>query len=138
MEYRALLLAAFRGLDVRILVPRRNNILLVKWASQSYYARLVRAGCRICEGSGAFDHSKVMLVDADASIVGSANWDPRSLVLNFEFNLACFDGDLSRPLVRPFKAHWQRGREVTEDAIRNWSFLRQVRNGVARLFVPYI
>lgn len=134
----ALLLAVFRGLDVRILVPSRNNILLVKWASQSYYARFVSAGCRICEGSGPFDHSKVMLVDDDVVIVGSANWDPRSLVLNFEFNLACFHGDLSRALERHFEAHWLRGMEVTKAAIRDWSFPRRVRNGIARLFVPYI
>ena len=96
--YSALVTCALRGVKVKILVPGTNNLPFVQWASRTMYAPLLKRGCRIMEGVGAFDHSKIMTVDGKFSLIGSTNLDPRSLRLNFEFNLACFDDQLAQAL----------------------------------------
>jgi cardiolipin synthase A/B len=87
----ALNLAALRGVSVEILLPEKNNLALVQWASTAYWPQLLDKGCRIFLSPAPFDHSKLMVVDGAWTLLGSANWDPRSLLLNFEFNVECFD-----------------------------------------------
>ncbi len=94
----ALNLAAMRGVQVDILLPARNNLPLVMWASRAMWWQVLQHGGRIWLTPPPFDHSKLMLVDGCWVLLGSANWDPRSLRLNFEFNLECYDTDLAQRL----------------------------------------
>ena len=87
----ALRQAAFRGVDVKVLVPSNNNHPTVQFASQALYAELLVAGVRIFERAPPFIHSKAAVIDDTVSIIGSANFDPRSLYLNYETNLVVFD-----------------------------------------------
>jgi cardiolipin synthase A/B len=131
-------LAAMKGVDVSIIIPEKNNLILVQWASEAHWAPLLEAGCRVYLTQPPFDHSKLMLVDGAWSLIGSANLDPRSLQLNFEFNLECYDGELAgvlAPLVDDRKAE---AREVTLEDVRARPFGAKLRNGVARLASPYL
>lgn len=87
----ALQQAAFRGVDVKILVPAINNHPTIRFASQALYTRLLTAGVRIFERKPPFIHGKAMVIDGEAAFIGSANMDSRSLKLNYETNLAVFD-----------------------------------------------
>jgi cardiolipin synthase len=87
----ALQQAAFRGVDVKILVPSVNNHPSIRFASQALYTRLLMAGIRIFERKPPFIHGKAMVIDGEVAIVGSTNMDSRSLKLNYETNLAIFD-----------------------------------------------
>jgi cardiolipin synthase len=87
----ALQQAAFRGVDVKILVPAVNNHPTIRYASQALYTRLLMAGVRIFERRAPFIHAKAMVIDGEVAFVGSANMDSRSLILNYETNLAVFD-----------------------------------------------
>jgi cardiolipin synthase len=87
----ALQQAAFRGVDVKILVPAVNNHPTIRYASQALYTRLLMAGVRIFERRAPFIHAKAMVIDGEVAFVGSANMDSRSLTLNYETNLAVFD-----------------------------------------------
>lgn len=82
---RALLRARRRGAHVAVIVPRHSDVIFVQWASRHIYEALLRRGVRIYERRDVMLHSKVMVVDADWSIVGSCNLDPRSLRINAEF-----------------------------------------------------
>ncbi len=82
----ALVAAALRGVDVRLLVPQRSDHLLVELASHSYYPRLLEAGARVFLYRRGFVHAKAMVVDDWLASVGSANMDIRSFRLNFELN----------------------------------------------------
>jgi len=79
-----------------------------------------------------------MLVDSCWVLLGSANWDPRSLRLNFEYNLECYDIDLGKQLERWVQARLQSAHRVTLDEVDERSLPAKLRDGVARLATPYL
>ena len=136
--FSALIACALRGVKVRILLPSQNNIPMVKWASRTVYAPLLKRGCRIYETAAPFDHSKALVIDGAFSLIGSTNWDPRSLQLNFEFNLACFDDKLARALNTEFDRKLATSTEITLETLAAQSVAEQLRNGIARLLIPLL
>ncbi|MFT4181445.1 MAG: phosphatidylserine/phosphatidylglycerophosphate/cardiolipin synthase family protein [Rhizobium sp.] len=87
----ALVTAARRGVEVDIVVPAANNLVLVDRAMTAQFDQMLKNYCRIWRAEGAFDHSKLMAVDGNWAYVGSSNLDPRSLRLNFEVDLEVMD-----------------------------------------------
>jgi cardiolipin synthase len=129
-------LCATRGVEVSIITPAKNNIPMVAWAARTLYPDLLEAGCRIYESPAPFDHSKILLIDDAWSCVGSTNWDPRSLRLNFEFNLACHDEALAATLSSIFEMKKAECHELTTDMLEMTPMSQRLRNGIARLFIP--
>lgn len=131
-------LASLRGVNVDILLPEKNNLKGVQWASNALLWQLLIRGCRIWKVPPPFDHSKLMLVDDAWVFLGSSNWDPRSLRLNFEMNVEVHDRSLGRQGVEWFEAKKSRSREVTLQEVDNRSFPIRLRDGIAKLFIPYL
>lgn len=134
----ALKLCALRGLEVTILTPARNNIPPVGWAARTLYPELLHVGCRIFESPPPFDHSKLFLVDDAWACIGSTNWDPRSLRLNFEFNLFCHDPALAGKLTNLFDQRLMEASEIRLRDLENLSGAERLRNGFASLFIPLL
>lgn len=134
----ALKLCATRGVAVTIVTPAVNNIAFVAWAARTLYPELLNAGCRIFESPSPFDHSKILLIDEVWSFVGSTNWDPRSLRLNFEFNLINHDPVLAAQLYDIFEQKKAECHEITEAMLDAASTAERLRNGFARLFIPLL
>jgi cardiolipin synthase len=130
--------AALRGVRVEILLPEENNHPLADWASQALLWQFVKNACTVCYTPPPFDHTKLMLVDGAWALIGSANWDPRSLRLNFEFNVECYDATLGAQLGGFMDEKWASGRVVTAAELDGMSLLRRLRNGIARLASPYL
>ena len=84
---RSLCAAALRGVDVRVLVPAKNDVRIVQWAGRAAYSDLLRAGARVFEYQPRTLHAKTLLVDDDWSTIGTANFDYRSFFINYELNL---------------------------------------------------
>ena len=99
----ALTAAAFRGVAVDIVLPRKNNLPYVAWATQAILWQLLRYGIRVHYQPPPFAHTKYLLVDSGYALVGSSNLDPRSLRLNFEFNLEIYDEAFVERLGRHFE-----------------------------------
>ncbi len=134
----ALSLAAMRGVEVEILLPSKNNLPTVKWASMHQMPRLVARGCRVALTQPPFDHSKIFVVDGVCSLVGSANWDARSLRLNFEVDVLCYDEVLAACLgdlldTKKQGAHWLAAADFHDRPA-----LVKLRDAVARLASPYL
>jgi cardiolipin synthase A/B len=138
--FSSLISCALRGVRVRIITPSgaANNLPFVHWASRTMYAPFLRRSIRIFEQEAPFDHSKLLIIDGIFSMIGSTNIDPRSLKLNFEFNLACFDDHLSARLNREFDLKLARSTEITFDTLALQTLPARLRNGVARLFTPLL
>jgi len=134
----SLRLAAIRGVQIDIIIPARSNLRFVDWASHARLDELLVDGCNIWFGPQPFNHTKLMLVDDDWALVGSSNWDPRSLRLNFELNVECQDRALLRDLEALFEAERSDSRAVTLEEMMNRSMAVRLRDGVARLFSPYL
>ncbi|HBG07481.1 MAG: cardiolipin synthase B [Geobacteraceae bacterium GWC2_58_44] len=84
---RSLLRAAGRGVQVRLLLPHKSDVPLVRLVSRTYYAQLLKNGIEIFELDSAVLHAKVLLIDESWTMVGSANMDPRSFHRNYELNV---------------------------------------------------
>jgi cardiolipin synthase len=134
----ALNLAALRGVRVDILLPSHNNLPLVHWASRAHWWQMLEHGCRIWLAPPPFDHSKLMLVDNAWTLLGSANWDPRSLRLNFELNVECYDPALAGQLTAHLRTRLARAHEVTLAEVDGRNLPARLRDGVARLLTPYL
>jgi len=106
MLQHALRTAARLGRDVRILVPARSNQRIADFARGDYLRDLEEAGCTILRHTGGMVHAKVVVID-DIAMLGSANLDVRSMLLNFEASLMVYDA----PSVSAI-AHWFSGLEA--------------------------
>jgi cardiolipin synthase len=134
----ALNTAALRDVEVDIILPVENNLPFVQWATFGQIRPLLERGCRVWMTPPPFDHSKVAVVDERWSLVGSANWDPRSLRLNFEFNVECYDYQLADYLDSWALEKRSRAERLTLEAFDNRPFLHVLRDNVARLAAPYL
>jgi cardiolipin synthase A/B len=134
----ALNVAAMRGVAVDILLPQRSNLRIVDWASQAQWWQILEYGCRLWLTPAPFDHSKLLLVDNCWALVGSANWDPRSLRLNFEFDVECYDAELAVALGGLFESKRRQARRVTLEQIDARGLPLRLRDGAARLLTPFL
>lgn len=134
----ALNVAALRGVRVQILVPEQNNLPWCHWAMQASIQELVKNGCEVYFAPGDFDHSKLFVVDQTWSLFGSSNWDERSMRLNFELNVECYDPELATHLSRRISERLLLSRRVGLTELESLSFFVRVRDGFARLFLPYL
>ena len=135
---KALNVAALRGVSVDIVLPSDNNMPAVEWAGVRSVRELIEKGCRVHFSAPPFDHTKLMVIDGVWSLVGSTNWDPRSLRLNFEFNVECYNPDFSGEMARFIEEKIAGGRTITVDEIDSRSFPIRLRDGLARLASPYL
>jgi cardiolipin synthase len=134
----ALSVARLRGVSVEILLPCRGDVPFVQWASAAHWWQLLEPGCRIWVAPPPFDHTKLCVVDDEWSLVGSPNWDPRSLALNYEFALECYDPAVAAELSSQFLERRERAREVTLAEMDARSLPLRLRDGLARLAAPLL
>ena len=127
-----------RGVQVEILLPEKNNLAFVQWASTGMLWQVLQQGCRVYAVPPPFDHSKLMVVDGVWALIGSANWDPRSLRLNFEFNVEVYDRALAGELHDYMGQKIAQSREISLDDLAQRPMRIQLRDGIARLFSPYM
>ncbi len=134
----ALNVAALRGVEVDIILPQANNLALVKWASTALLWQVLERGCRVWMSPPPFDHTKLMLVDRTWVLLGSGNWDPRSLRLNFEFDVECYDTELAENLASWMCEKRKLARTITLEDVDGRPLWMRLRDGVARLLTPYL
>ena len=132
----ALALAARRGVVVDLVVPERSNHRPVDWAMRAHVGPLLQAGCRIWLNPPPFDHSKLMVVDGAWSLVGSANWDMRSLRLNFELDVEIYDVATAAEITARIGAG--HGRRLTTEMLARRALPARLRDAAMRLALPYI
>ena len=130
--------AALRGVRVDIVLPARCNLRLVQWACTAQLGQVLEHGCRVWLAPSPFAHTKLMIVDRAWVLFGSSNWDPRSLRLNFEFDVECYDADLAGRLDDEVARTVGRSRAVTPTTLCARSLPAKLRDGAARLLTPYL
>ncbi|MFN5153054.1 MAG: phospholipase D-like domain-containing protein [Gemmatimonadota bacterium] len=134
----ALSVAALRGVEVRIVLPAHVNIVPVQWAAAAQLWQVLRPGCRVFLSPKPFDHSKLMVVDRHWALVGSTNWDPRSLRLNFELDVELYCATCASALDDHAQARIAESREVSLAELDGRPLGMKVRDGLARLLSPYL
>jgi cardiolipin synthase A/B len=130
--------AAMRGVEVDIVIPSVSDLPHVHWAMFGQLWQVLDHGCRVWLRPPPFDHSKLMVVDGAWTFLGSSNWDARSLRLNFELNVECYSVELGAHMDGLIQARVGTARALTLEAINARSLPVKLRDGVARLFAPYL
>jgi cardiolipin synthase A/B len=134
----ALDVAAMRGVEVDILLPSVSDLPHVHWAAFGQLWQVLERGCRVWLSTAPFDHSKLMVVDGAWTLLGSANWDARSLRLNFELNVECYSVEFGARMEGLLQARINAARPVTMDEIHARPLAVKLRDGAARLFAPFL
>jgi cardiolipin synthase len=134
----ALTTAALRGVEISLVLPGHNNLPFVAWASRASYWELLKNNIRIFEQPAPFSHTKLFQVDDCWTLIGSANLDTRSLRLNFELNLSIYDLSFSTAISRHFDRALADSRPITLAEVDGRTLPVRLRDGVARLFSPYL
>lgn len=134
----AIITTALRGVAVNVVLPARNNLPFVHWATRAMLAELLENGVRIHYQPPPFVHTKLLVVDDIWAMIGSANLDPRSLRLNFELNLSIFDSTLVARLTEHFEKCLAVSHEVTTAELAQASLPVKLRDNLARLVSPYL
>ena len=130
--------SALRGVQVDIIIPSRSNFAVMDWAMRPQLSELIENGCCVHFSPPPFDHAKLFTVDGVWSLIGSTNWDARSLRLNFEYNVECYDTTLAESLDALAEGRIAQAHHVTLNELNAFSLPVRLRNGLARLLAPYI
>lgn len=131
-------LAAMRGVVVDIVLPEKSNLRFCDWAGTPALEWLTRSGCRVWKTKAPFDHSKMMTVDGVWATIGSANWDDRSLRLNFEFNLECYGETFAQALDALIERRISTARPVSHKELAARTLPARMRDSFFRLASPYL
>ena len=134
----ALNLAALRGVRVDIILPAENNLPFVHWASRAMWWQVLQRGCHLWLTPPPFDHSKLMVVDGHWVSFGSANWDARSLRLNFELNVEGYGREFAGEMEKIAAQKIFGAREVTLAEVDGRSLPTKLRDALARLCSPFL
>ncbi|MDV6032498.1 MAG: cardiolipin synthase [Phycisphaera sp. RhM] len=134
----ALQLAAFRGVDVRVLIPGIPDKPWIKLAAMSYVNQVIQAGVKVYEYGDGFLHQKVVLVDGYASAIGTANFDNRSFRLNFEITVLTIDDEFTDEVEQMLSKDFANSREITRDALAARRWWSVAISQIARLFAPIL
>jgi cardiolipin synthase len=134
----ALDVAVMRGVQIDVVIPEQGNLPFVQWAQTAGLWQVLERGCRIWASPPPFDHTKLVVVDGVWSLLGSANWDPRSLRLNFELEVEAYDPALASAVEALAAGRMRRGRRVTMHDVNARPLAAKLRDGVVRLLSPYL
>jgi len=130
--------AARRGVDVRILLPGRSDVPLVRHAGHGFYTALLRRGVRVFEYQRAILHAKTAVADDFLSLTGSSNLDFRSFHFNAECNVLMLDSETGRMFSDAFEADLKDSTEITPELWARRSFLHRAGDAIARRLGPIL
>ena len=134
----ALTTAARRGVEIDIVVPGVNNLVLVDRAMTAQFDQVLKNYCRIWRAKGPFDHSKLLSIDGTWAFVGSSNLDPRSLRLNFEIDIEVLDADFAGRIDARIGSAISFATPVTLAGLRSRPFLVRLIDRMLWLGSPYL
>jgi len=132
----AIELAVLRGVQVDVVLPERSDHRLLDWAMRAHLGFIAVAGVTVYLTPEPFDHSKLVTVDGVWCALGSANWDVRSLRLNFEFMLECYGVSVASDVDRIVDGKIARARQLSLLGERPLPV--KLRDAAARLLLPYL
>ncbi|NOT02495.1 MAG: cardiolipin synthase [Phycisphaerales bacterium] len=131
-------IASMRGIAIRLVLPSRVDRRFMRWAADAYLWQVLVHGVRVYHRPPPFVHTKLMIVDRQWVFLGSANLDPRSFRLNFEFNVEVYDAGLGGRLAAWLDDVLNGSREVTLEMVDGRSMPVRLRDGMVKLFSPYL
>lgn len=131
-------MTAQRGIKVELIIPHKNDSIMVQWASRAFYSELLEAGVKIYEFYGGLLHTKSVVIDEQFCLVGTVNMDMRSLWLNFELTLAIDDQDFTQQMYDLQKGYMEQSHTVDMTQWRQRTLYSRFLERVFYLFNPLL
>jgi len=132
----ALQLAGLRGVDVRLMIPQKSDLLITNLSALSYLQEVTKTGIKVYRYKKGFLHQKTILIDDDRSMIGTANLDNRSIRINFEINILFsskeFAGKVEEMMIEDFANSFQ----ITDEDYTSKPIWYKLAVKVARLLAP--
>lgn len=135
---KALQAAALSKVDIRIMVPRSSDSLILNWASRSYIKECLNAGVKFYFYTKGMLHSKTMVIDHEFSTVGSTNFDFRSMEHNFESNVFIYSKEINEKMKQIFMDDLEECTRITPSRWRRRPLHEKVMESIIRLFSPIL
>lgn len=135
---QALQTAAFTGVDIRIMVPMTPDSRVMKWANESYFTDVLKAGVKLYRYQGGFLHTKMVMVDNEIASVGSSNMDFRSYENNFEANAIVYDKGMAEKLCQKFENDMQACEQLSLDTWQDRPVWHRLKESTVRIFSPLL
>lgn len=134
----ALLRAAERGVDVRLILPDESNHIEADWLARGFYSQLLRGGVRLFLYQDAMVHSKTATADGEWATIGTANLDRVSLVGNYEINVEFFERTIAQQLEVIFANDLTNCRELTLQEWQSRGWMVKFSEALLRPFRPLL
>lgn len=129
---------AYRGVDVTMIFPKKNDSFIVAATSHSYYWQLLDAGVKIYEYKPGLLHAKTLTVDGKISLIGSTNLDLRSFDLNYENNIVFNDKKLTADIMARQYEYIADSDEVSCEEVKNWPLPYRIWNNIVATMGPVL
>lgn len=134
----SLISAVLRGVKVKILIPKTSDHFYTGLAMLGNLRPFLEYKCEVYLTPGAFNHSKLFVIDDDLVLAGSSNWDDRSLRLNFELNFEVINPEFNSTMRDFTLKHLEKSNLYTLEEYHSRSFFKKVSHGLVRLLTPYL
>lgn len=128
--------AAIRGVDVRILLPRKSDVAFMPWASKTFYERLLKSGVRIFEYLPTVLHAKTLILD-EWMLIGSSNLNHRSLLHDLEVDINIHSLRSKKSLEQQFLLDLEKSKEITLGLWHKPPFYQRFFGGIL-LYLKYL
>lgn len=135
---KALQVAALSKVDVRLMIPRKPDSFLLRYASYSYVKQCLDAGIKIYFYEPGMLHAKVVVIDDEFVTTGSTNFDFRSFEHNFEGNLLLYSKDFNQRMTRIMHDDMMQSTRISLRAWRRRSMWQKALESLTRLFGPLL
>ena len=126
--------AVSRGIDVKLLLPGKSDIIAAHYAGRAFFTKLLKRGVEIYNYKGEILHAKTAVFDEIWSIIGSANLDFQSLRRNDEGNVGMLDITFGRQMIEIFNEDLKQSEKITLDTWLRRPFLEKVKERFFALF----
>ena len=134
----AIKITALSDVKVSLMIPERSDTWLTNWGTMSYISELIDAGVKVYLFKRGFNHSKVLSIDGEYCIIGSANMDNRSLEHHFEVTSVIYDPECARTVEDQFRKDLSRCTLVTKARWHRRPGRNKFYESVARLVSPLL
>lgn len=130
--------AVLRDVEVTLILPSRNDSVLVGYAQRSYYEELLALGVRVMLYKPSFLHAKLFVIDDEVGAIGSSNMDVRSFALNAEVTLLLYDRDDVAKLKREQQRYLSRCEQLRPEHLEQFGRWSRLVENVTRLVSPLL
>ena len=134
----AIKIAALGGVEVSIMLPEKSDTKIAHWSTLSYAAELLEAGVKVYLFIKGFNHAKLISIDGEFCIIGSANMDNRSLHHNFEITSIIYNAEIAKVVERRFKHDVEHCNTLASSKWAKRSVKNKIKESFARLWSPLL